>query len=69
MNPFDRRNFLKQAGSGAAASAPAWSASSPQAAEVQNRLAIGILGCARGVHIGRCLAAQNVAVAYTCDPD
>ncbi len=71
MNTQTRRGFLKRAGAGtAAATALAWGQASLTAADANERLTIGLIGCGgRGRGVAGSLANHGCKVAYTCDPD
>ena len=69
MQRQTRRTFLRQAGAtmGAAATL-AWGAP-VLAAGTGKRVVVAVIGCARGVAVGKELVPHDATVAYVCDPD
>lgn len=64
-----RRVFLKQAGIQTAAAASLACGLPRLASAAESRIVVGIIGCARGVAVGKELAAHQASIAYVCDPD
>jgi predicted dehydrogenase len=67
MTPETRRSFLKR--SAAAVALGTFAAPAIQARGANERVVVGIAGCARGVTDGKELAKLGAKIAYTCDPD
>ncbi|MCY2993627.1 MAG: Gfo/Idh/MocA family oxidoreductase [Planctomycetota bacterium] len=65
-----RRSFLHQTTRSAAAMAlGAFAAPAIQAQGANQRIVVGVVGCARGCTVGEELLKQGAKIAYACDPD
>jgi predicted dehydrogenase len=72
MSEYHRRSFFRRAGLGAAAAAAWPTESRARAAEVNDKIVVGTIGCGgQGSALARNFAGRtdNVVMAYTCDPD
>lgn len=65
-----RRTFLKTTGLGAVgATALGTQKRLVRAANANERVTVGVIGCSRGAGDGESLAKHGARIAYTCDPD
>ena len=64
-----RRTFLTGVGAAAVGAAVAEAGRRAHAADANERLTIGVIGCSRGLSVGKDFAAKGAHVAYVCDPD
>ena len=70
MHPLTRRGFLDQtARTTAAAAVSALALPAIQARGANDRVVLGVIGCARGRGVGSDFMKHDVPIAYVCDPD
>lgn len=70
MQPNTRRRFLRHAGGlTAGVLASSWALPAYVRADAGKQLNLGIVGCARGMHIGPDFAKNGFRIATVCDPD